>query len=443
MSLNNIEKCRVFGLLSFSTKPYSSSVMNLTVNVAPQLLNKVEKYTVEVCRSQISSKGFSSGEVPYSYVLKSFKNQIYDSCVKFIFKFFILDYLEFKIDEMKLVSADFPKLVEVVKNENGSVNFCFRACILNNITEDNWCNIFYSPPKRKMYKDLDRQAELFIKETVEKSCAIKKPKNIEDKDWVYFEVVALNSNNQPAFRDYRSSFWLNVNSTYVATPLSNIFLDKQEGETIVLNQLPMYGLPTDFLSLKGKFRVIIKKIIKSASFSFDLFKSAFGLKDQGSVHEKLIEIFSFRNDISQRRLIIEEAFRVLFSKIKFEVPKHLVIRRQEHILKNVQQLPDYNVYRSNSAFHSQVSSLSEKQIREEVLLIYAGLRDNVKIEQINILEYLNLLINPRLSEFIYFKPHIEMIQDASLPIREGYFARFVFREKVLNMMLSNLLQQKN
>lgn len=194
----------------------------------------------------------------------------------------------------------------------------------------------------------------------------------------------------------------------------------------------------DTISGKAQFDLVVDTVWRSDYFCLDLFKSAFNLGSQKDVHDKLIEVFSFRNDISQRRSIVEEAFRALFSRFRLEVPRHLVLRRQEHILKNVKTLPDYHVYKSSGTFEKQIEELSERQLREESLIDFIAQNENIKLEKFDVEKYLNLLSNMRLSEFVYFKPQAEDFGRTVLPIREQDFTGEVLREKVLNFVINSI-----
>ncbi len=449
---SSVQSCKVFNYLEFFAKRESSSVFVITVNVASSLINKIKRYTLDIYKNKIFTKGFAQGLVPEHFLEINCCNGINESCTKFILKYFVLDFIESKILEQKMVCLAGPKLLAIKNLENGGISYSFKISVVSNISPDNWEKIHFSPPRRKLYKDLDRQAVLFIKSALEESLVPSKEKDkekdrlfdkniVQDSDWVLFSTVLLNSNNQPAIRDYKNSFWLKIDTKYITMPLHKSFLEKRAKDTFVVEDLPIFGTNSDLLSIKGKFKLMINSIVKSSTFSLDSFKSIFSLQDNRDVHEKLIEIFSFRNDISQRRLIIDEAFRVLFTKIRFEVPRYLVLRRQEKLLDNVKKLPDYNVYKMNENFERQIALLAEKQIKEEALIRQIGYNEGVSVTDTDVFEYLNLLNHNRLMEFIYFLPHFEYVQDVCLPLKESVFKMAVFKEKVLNFIIKKLSLQ--
>ena len=68
-------------------------------------------------------------------------------------------------------------------------------------------------------------------------------------------------------------------------------------------------------------------------FCFDLFKRHFKLKTNKEMLQKLIEVFSYRNDMSQRRTMIEEALSLLLQKHKFDIPSYLNLAQKELLLE--------------------------------------------------------------------------------------------------------------
>ena len=148
-----------------------------------------------------------------------------------------------------------------------------------------------------------------------------------------------------------------------------------------------------------------------------------------------MEVFSYRNDQSQRKSIIEEIFHLFLTKHRFEIPKHLILRRQEDILLSLTQQPDYQVYKAQKDFGIHIEQLAEKQLKEEVLVDQIAYNENIKIEFKDMQHYLHLFNSKRLREFVYFKPLIEKIDLINKPINTGMLAQTVMREKTLNHII--------
>lgn len=172
--------------------------------------------------------------------------------------------------------------------------------------------------------------------------------------------------------------------------------------------------------------------------SLEFFKQTFKLKTRADVHKKLIEVFSYRNDISQRRSTIEELFHLLFTKHRFEMPKHIITRKKESLLSIIKRQSDYNIYKNNKSFDTHLTLLAEKMLKEELIIDNIGCTEEIEVTSADIAHYLHLFNNERLKEFIYFKPFIDNIEDSNTPLHEAILAQAVLREKTLNYILHTL-----
>ena len=68
------------------------------------------------------------------------------------------------------------------------------------------------------------------------------------------------------------------------------------------------------------FCVTIKDIVPHSHVCLDQLKKQFRIKTNKELHQKLIEVFSYRNDISQRKSMIDEACKLMLSKHPFTCP---------------------------------------------------------------------------------------------------------------------------
>lgn len=430
--------CKACQGVKLGIKKVSSSLVSIEVFVPQRVVSRLEKYAVKLYKTHGAAKGFDKGKIPEEYVKEYFKKQLGQDVKKFILKFVVLDFLQQANNEKDGPSFQFPRLKGVRTETSGGLTYVFSASQVNNVNLSDWKKLSFLPPRRKLYKDLDRQAKMFIENEVDAKPRSDKNWKIQDGDWVCFTSKVLTDDSQSPLKEHTNRFWMKISTKYLVDPFQELFFDRQSGEVLSVNSLPIQGMPGDTLSRKGKFDIKINSVWRGGYFCLDLFKSAFGLASPKDVHDKLIEVFSFRNDISQRRSIVEEAFRALLSRFRLEVPRHLVLRRQEHILSSVKNLPDYHVYKSNSTFFDQIEELSERQLREETIIDFIARDEAIDLEEQDIHKYLNLLSNSRLSEFIYFKPQAEGFGQTVLPIREKAFSAEVLREKALNHVINTI-----
>ena len=192
------------------------------------------------------------------------------------------------------------------------------------------------------------------------------------------------------------------------------------------------------LDTKYSFKIIIIDRIQASHFSFDQFKHHFKIKNTKEMHQKLIEVFSFRNDISQRRMMAEEALRLLISKHHVEVPHYLVLRQQKSVLESVQHNPDYHVYKTENSFKDMIKQLALKQTRELLFIDQLSYHESISVNMDDIKSYLNLLKRPRTKEFIYFNPPLTKIQGQEMPLPTQILKRCCLREKTLNHVIYHL-----
>ena len=170
----------------------------------------------------------------------------------------------------------------------------------------------------------------------------------------------------------------------------------------------------------------------------DAIKQFFKLKNKQSVHAKLIEVFSYRDDISQRKSIVEEVFHLLFSKHRFEVSKCLTIRRQEDILSSIKRCSDYRVYKSKGDFMQKVELLAEKILKEEIIIDQIAYQEGTRVTIGDVKHYLAMLGNYRSKELIYFRPMVYSIENSESPFQDCVVRQAVMREKTLNNIINSL-----
>lgn len=434
-SSNNKEK----GLLQnlrFVTERISTHLLKAKITVNKTYTQNVYKKTLHLYQKESFSLGFQKEQVPKEYLEENYKTAI-ENCIKnFLFKHVVLDFLMEQIRTKKISLANYPRLIDVCVNPDREVEYCFKLSIAAPLELKEWKNFVFRAPKRKRYKDLDKQVDLFIKR--ETACfKNKKIDTIEEGDWIFFNARLLdNKKNNICENDTTSSFWIKINNKYISKPFQASLINKKINETFITNNLPIRNdFSGEFENNKYSFLITIKAITKGQHLSIDLFKNLFKLKSKGDIHKKLIETFSYRNDISQRKAIIEELFHLLLSKHRFEIPKHFIIRRQEDILFSLKKHPDYQVYKQESDFLRQIGTLAEKQLKEEILIDQISYKENIKIETKDLQNYLHLFNNSRLKEFVYFKPILEKIEDASMPIQTGLLKQSALREKTLNHII--------
>lgn len=431
--MENVKAKPLKKILFIETNPISSHLLKAQVHVDGSFVNSIYSKTLEIYQIYTKLSGFNKQKTPLEYLQENYKNAIDNSVKNFLFKHSVLDFLMEQMREKQICLVNYPRLIEFKKTSENQMSFLFDLSIADSLELKEWKNFVFRSPKRKRYKDLDKQVNLFIKKEIH---LVKKKSldSIQEDDWVCIQATLLTQEQEAD--QLTNSFWIKVNTKYITKPFQATLIGKFEGDTFITDSLPLKNDFSDELEYaKYPFLIKIKAIAKGRHLYLEQFKNTFKLKSKLDVHKKLIEVFSYRNDISQRKSIIEEVFHLFLSKHRFEVPKHFVIRRIEEILGNLRQHPDYQVYKMQEDFDDQVTKLAEKQLKEEILIDQIAFKENMKIEIKDLQQYLHLFNNNRLKEFIYFKPSLERLEDSDTLLQNGLLKQSVLREKTLNYII--------
>lgn len=381
--------------------------------------------------------GFNRGEAPVDYIKNHFKEYLIDHIQELLFRYSIVNYLYAALREQQIVCTGEPQLVGVYIEPHTDAVFQFEVHTISDFTLEDWKYLPFKSPKRKNYKDIDRQVESFIKEEKKQVSAYKIPR-IAEEDWVNFDIAFVNEDATPILKEITHNFWLKVGNQETDGPLRELFIGKESGEQFITNNRGLQEYFSSHIDTQYSFLVTINDIIPYAYFCFELYKKHFRLKTNKDIHNKIIEVFSYRNDISQRRAIVEEALKLLISKNRLSVPNYLVLRQQKVLLDEIKETPDYHVYRAQKDFQYRIRQLAEKQIKEEILIDRLTFEEHITVNHQDVKAYLNLCNRPRMKEFIYFLIPSYKIQEQEVPIPTEVLKHYCLREKTTNYIIHHL-----
>lgn len=422
--------------LRFISIPLSSHLLKVVIEVDAKLVQHLESQTIELFRNN-NIEGFDRQATPAAYLEEIFRSEINTKIKQYIFYHLVIDFLINELASRKINAANYPRLSSIEVTTEKKLGYHFDVSIADELELKEWKLFAFKPPKRKRYKDLDKQVISFI----ESRQATPKKNNkiiVEEHDWILFDALLYDQKLQPVSSYFNNSFWFRIGRQDVSEPFVAQLLGKEIDSSLITTHLTIQQQSQKNDALNYNFLIIIKAIVKGSYLSLETFKTTFKLKNKADIHNKLMEVFSFRNDVSQRKAIIEEIFHLLLSKHRFEVPKHLVLRREEDIIRILSQQTDYHVYKAQKDFDSFVEMLAEKQLKEEILIDQIASNENIKVDIKDISQYLHLISNKRLKEFIYFKPLLEKIEESSNPINTSTIMQSVLREKTLNYIIYTL-----
>lgn len=423
--------------LNLITKPISSHLLQAIIEISPEIVKILHKATTSFYAKSVQPRGLRSITLPVEFVHREHYEEINDNIARYLLKHIVLDTLSSQISNKKILMANHPRLTKMNIEKDKHARYYFDLSIASPIALKEWKFFSFKAPKRKRYKDLDKQVDLFIQR--EYAGAKKQGRHIvENYDWINFNAQLIDAEGQALAILPQTNLWMRINTKYIEKPFQKLFLGKKINESFITKTIPLNETLQDNITDNFQFRITIKDVIKGSFLSLDAFKIMFRLKNKTDIHSKLIEVFSYRNDISQRRAIVEEVFHLLFAKHRFEIPKHLTIRKQETLLRSLKQQPDYQVYKAQKDFGVKVAELSEKLLKEEILIDQISYNENIRATSKDIRHYLTLFNNDRLKEFVYFKPSFEPIEETDIPLAEGHLRMAVQREKTLNYIIQTL-----
>ena len=412
-----------------------------TITVSKSLVNTFFDETAIALKDNIQAHGFPQGAVPVEYISKQYKVNIIEHLKEFFFKFGIVNFLYQEIRGQKLLVAGDPRLIDIILEHDSDARFVFELSVFPMIALNEWKYFPFKAPNRKNYKDLDRQVEAFVQEEQKNIEQYSVDRGITIGDWVHFDVAIVNKEHLYLDERFVQSFWLKLGNEDVESHLRLLFMGKKRGDQFVVNNKGLQDYFSDQLRASYNFKITIVEYVPYAYFCFDQFKDHFRVKTNKDMHKKLIEVFSYRNDVSQRLAMVEEAFKLLLSRHRFFAPQYLVLRQQKIILGAIQNNPDYNVYRKQKDFNFWIQQLAEKQVKETLLIDQLIYRENIVVTNEDIINYLNLDKRPRMREFIYFSLPDFKRHGQEVPLAIHELSRVCAREKAINYVIHYLTKK--
>lgn len=444
----------VSGSLAENTKVGGSAVHN-SQNFSFSIIQKTPQCTVislSVNRSYVDSlykkalvsfqekavtHGFIKGTTPLHYIEQNFKPHILDHLKELLFIHCVLGFFSNSAIKNKLVFVGDPELIDITIEPNQDAHFVFKLQSIPYDSDDRWKRLQLKAPERKNYKDIDRQVENFIKE--EEAAAQQSKDQICIGDWVCFQITLMKDETQ-LLKDYADELWVKINDEEADKEIHDLFLGKKKGDSYQSKSLFLQEYVSNKLDMNYVFLVHIKDFVPHNHFSFDSFKRHFSIKSAKDMHLKLIEIFSYRNDISQRRETVETVFKTLVKHYSIIIPKNLLEEKRLLVLAQVQDNPDYHVYKAQPNFKERVKQLAEKQLREALITDTIAHQENIQITHDDVVGYLNILKRPRTKEFLYFDTPVRN-RGLEMPINTELLKQYCLREKTLNYIISHLTKK--
>lgn len=425
--------------ISCTLKEVSPHFLNATVAIPRSYVEKLYNQISFLQQSHTHIKGFSKGATPLGYIERNFQPHIIDHLKEFFFKYFVIDWLYQSLAIENICLASEPRLIEISLHPEQPALYHFSLSLVPEFSLQGWKRLPFKGSKRKNYKDLDRQVKKFLDDE-----ELKKNLNptVMPGDWVFFSVQILNANKEALFEGHKVYLWMRVGTEESDAETFSFFKGRVIKETFITQDTLLQSYFSHSLETEYFFKVVIEDILHFAWFDTEDFKKHFKIKTIPEVHQKLIEVFSYRNDISQRRAIVEETLKLLLSKYPFEVPNHLILRKQKEILDSIQNNPDYSIYKTQKDFNEKIRKLATKQVKEFMIINRLTAQEKISLHEDDLRAYLNLTKRARTREFLYFKPPETQIHGQECPMAASIIGFNCLQEKTLNYTIYNLIKQK-
>ncbi|KKP35569.1 MAG: hypothetical protein UR26_C0003G0042 [candidate division TM6 bacterium GW2011_GWF2_32_72] len=427
---------------SFQFKIESTTATTLvaTVIVSANLIDTIYDLATKEQVHNVTPQGFRKGNAPCCYIAENLKQDLQDHLKEFLFNFKIINFLYEELIENKISFSEDPVLTNIKLHKGQEAEYVFHVKPSRTIALQGWKRFPFQTPKRKNYKDLDKQVKIFLKEELclTENCVLD---TVQEGDWVNFEIAILKDDGSPLHPDLVSEFWIKVGNEEIDLPFTQIFLNKKIGQNFCSQAEMLQNFFSATLDTNYKFQIKINDIVNNLELSLEDFKRHFRIKTNKELHNKLIEVFSQRNDQTQRRETVEEALKLLLSKHPFEIPSEIVKKQGNIIVENIKKTPDFNVYKTQKGFEKQIEKLAEKQIKQTVFIDQLAFHENIKLTQTDIRGYLNLTKRIKTKELIHFSPPDGAINYQESPIPSAIIKQSCLREKTLNHALYHLTRK--
>jgi FKBP-type peptidyl-prolyl cis-trans isomerase (trigger factor) len=407
----------------------------INADLVSLLFDKAAKSQLAVVRTI----GFNREIVPITYIKNHFRNALIDHVKEFLLKFGVVDFLYNELYNRKIAMAGEPVLQSIFVKQSEPAEFIFQIHLVDPISFIEWKNLPFKAPKRKNYKDLDRQVAHLIAEEQKHGEGVD-ASLVCAHDWVYFTISLVTSTENDAI-PLNGVFWLKMSDEEVDNPLRDLFIGQKLGAVFTSDNKGLQEFFSGLLNTDYLFNIQINDIVNHKYVCFDQFKHYFKIKTQKDMHKKFIEIFSFRNDICQRRAIVEESLALLLERHKFFVPELFLERQKNTILAGIRENPDYNVYRRQPDFQMRIHELAVRQVKEMMLIDQMIHHESIQVSHDDVKGYLNLLKRPRTKEFLYFDIPSFQKDGQPVPVSVEQLKHSVLREKAVNYIIYHLTKK--
>ncbi len=408
------------------------------VTIPQSLIQQFFKHAAQVKQFDSDSQGFKKGGVPLEYIQIHYKKNILNHMQEIFLKYFVIDALLEFIHKNKILIVGQLNLLDIKMDTESDAVFTFQGVLPKEVYIQRWKNLPFKATVRKKYRDIDNQVKSFLEEEEKRQLQFEQEDSIQINDWVCFDAWIVDINKKPLFHNKKSQLWLKIGDEEPDIIFQELFLHKKIDDTMITDNQSLRQYFCNSFDAPYTYAVQIKDRVPYKYFSIEHLKHHFKLKTKKDLHNKLIEVFSYSSDVSQSRSIADMALNTIIKRNNILVPPSSVQAQKENIIYELQQKPDYTLYKMKSDFDESITSLAKKQLYEIVAADYIAYTENIVINHIDIKAYLNLMQRTRTKEFLYFNPPATQVEGQESPITIENIKKACIREKALNHIIHHL-----
>lgn len=412
-----------------------------TISVPSKITNPFFKLATETQQTTVHPVGFKKGLAPLSYIEEHFKAPIISHLKDIGLKFFGINTLIQQMRQKKIVVVGTPQLHDIQIDNEGNASYTFEGYKPKELYMQSWKYLPFKPTPRKQYRDIDKQVLSFMQEEERLAMLYQPSKGIDIEDWVYFKAWIVDHNQKPIFGQHTAQVWLRIGDEEPDTDFQKIFIGKQIGDRFITDITSLQTYFCENSSSHYKYVIEIQDIVPYQALSFDLFKQYFKIKTHKDLLSKLTEVFSFNNDISQRRSIAHEALGIIIKKNQIVLPDSCLLSQKDLIIKDLQLRQDFMVYKLDPQFDSHVTNMAKRQLQDGVVAEFIGYQENINVSHTDIKTVLQITQRPRLKDFLYFPFMKTQLNGQEFPIEHESLHQLCLREKSINHIIYHLTKK--
>jgi FKBP-type peptidyl-prolyl cis-trans isomerase (trigger factor) len=409
---------------------------HVSLNVPSPLVAHIQDHVTHTYANYNVIPGMTCKHLPLRYTQQYFATEIERDTKQFVLEHFVNESIMHHLNERGVNVVNWPRLMSITGSASDGFTYTFAVSLAPDVDIDDWKTHTFIPPRRKNYTDLDIQVSGFIKQ-LDEVPAPTTPDTIEHGDWVQFKAT-LQSPHSTTPLNTPTTYWIHTAAANIPLSYADAFIGKSRGDQFEISATAFAQSLGSKKDSDYNFSIVIEDIIKDTYMPLTDLAESLSVPEVALLPDRLIEIFSLRNDISLRRAIIEELFYMLLGTYRFDIAPHAVTRRKELLLTMMQHTPDSAVYTKQKQFLPHIGLLAESKLKEESLIDAIALHEKISVTNDDIRHYIQMASHERLKEFVYFTPLTDDLTSSHDLLSQQAITHIVRREKTLNHVISQL-----